>query len=1112
MKLKKLTINNIASIEQAVIDFDAAPLKDEHLFLITGETGAGKSTIIDCLCLALYGSTPRLESANRESSYEDLNDKEIKANNPKQLLRRGTVSADVTLTFDDNNGIPYIASWHVQRSNKKLTKHIMDPQRTLETEEGIQPATCLRNKSDIDKKIIEIIGLNMQEFFRTVVLAQGKFAEFLNSNEKDKGNLLEKMTGTEIYTQIGKKIFEVYRDKENRRNNLLAQLHDITLLDNEQKALINGLIDDLGKQFTAVQQQHEGAKKMTLWLDEKAKNEEHLAQKQQDLVVQEEKTRGTEFIEQRQLVTDWEASIEARRELRETRLAQQHITELQEQRPVMQEEFDRLCAALRATISDVQDKQRQVDEIGTYLKHEAQNRTMYESIKAIKSQMKQRQGEQDNISAFTQSLDNERKLLPQVEEEVKSTLKAHQQQEAAVKQLQAQYDQMQVSSINAQKDAVTKAQNALSLLGAKQDAIAQDTAIMVKQQQDLAREEQHLDKAVAVVEAKRELKEQAREALEREKDWKALIEQAHRSLHEGDTCPVCGNIITRLQSPKGEDAIDLLKQRLKIAEDDLQNTETLIAATAKGIERLKQDIADREQELKRKKNDLIQHWHVACQLLNQCGKNVDETADAASLSAGRANADLLASQLDNDLQHLNDTLKSANALLSLITDEHNKLTRLADLHNKAKIKLNKVNDSIKYQEEAIKRSQAKHEELTLELNGLLTIDNWQEQAARNADFIELLEQRAASYQLQVNTARQLENDIKVTSAIIPAMQENQRNIKGLVENDTSCDRVPDNLDELWRQFENKNLNWNNQLANEHNHADRARRALDNHLEHLTMSESRLDLIDRYRQCDILNIKQAHQQLIEGIAHTRGEIAALKTQQQEIIARKPDFIEQNRDALAQILAHSQEQLAELNNQMAEQRALLKQDEINRAIAGKKQQEYELAHAEYQHWQKFNTMLGDSTGNNFRKIAQSYILGELLASANGYLRQFNNRYVLEPKAGTLTILVRDQMQGDLTSVSTLSGGEGFMVSLALALALSSATGKMFSVDTLFIDEGFGSLSENYLDKVMETLNRLYDMGGKRVGIISHVELLKERVTTQVQVHRDDKNNTVSRVTVV
>ena len=130
----------------------------------------------------------------------------------------------------------------------------------------------------------------------------------------------------------------------------------------------------------------------------------------------------------------------------------------------------------------------------------------------------------------------------------------------------------------------------------------------------------------------------------------------------------------------------------------------------------------------------------------------------------------------------------------------------------------------------------------------------------------------------------------------------------------------------------------------------------------------------------------------------------------------------------------------------------------------------------------------------------------------MQQFNDRYELEAKPGSLIILVRDLMQGDLTSVNTLSGGESFMVSLALALALSSTTGKMFSVDTLFIDEGFGSLSENYLDNVMETLNRLYDMGGRRVGIISHVKLLKERVTTQIQVSRDPKNNTVSRIEIV
>ena len=250
MKLKKLTIENIASIEHAEIDFSASPLKDEHLFLITGPTGSGKSTIIDCLCLALYGTTPRLESAKkREGSYEDVNNNGvIKAYESKQLLRRGTVSASVTLTFDDNQGIPYTATWQVRRAHKSLDNNIMTPERALRTDEGIVPAVDMHKVTEINNHITELIGLNMNEFFRTVVLAQGKFAEFLNSNENEKSALLEKMTGTEIFTQVGKKIFEVFRDKENRRNNLQAQLNEITLLNDEQKASINDEIGQLNKQ------------------------------------------------------------------------------------------------------------------------------------------------------------------------------------------------------------------------------------------------------------------------------------------------------------------------------------------------------------------------------------------------------------------------------------------------------------------------------------------------------------------------------------------------------------------------------------------------------------------------------------------------------------------------------------------------------------------------------------------------------------------------------------------------------------------------------------------------------------------------------------------------
>ncbi|MBO4803509.1 MAG: exonuclease SbcC, partial [Muribaculaceae bacterium] len=191
--------------------------------------------------------------------------------------------------------------------------------------------------------------------------------------------------------------------------------------------------------------------------------------------------------------------------------------------------------------------------------------------------------------------------------------------------------------------------------------------------------------------------------------------------------------------------------------------------------------------------------------------------------------------------------------------------------------------------------------------------------------------------------------------------------------------------------------------------------------------------------------------------------------------------------------------------------LKNDEKNAVLYQDKKDLLEQAEKECKQWEQFNTMLGSSDGTKFRRIAQSYILGDLLEGANGYLRQFNNRYELEAYPGSLIILVRDLIQGDLTSVNTLSGGESFMVSLALALALSNMTGRVFSVDTIFIDEGFGSLSPNYLDNVMETLNRLYDIGGRRVGIISHVEMLKERVPTQIQVYRDPDNNTVSRVNI-
>ena len=168
-------------------------------------------------------------------------------------------------------------------------------------------------------------------------------------------------------------------------------------------------------------------------------------------------------------------------------------------------------------------------------------------------------------------------------------------------------------------------------------------------------------------------------------------------------------------------------------------------------------------------------------------------------------------------------------------------------------------------------------------------------------------------------------------------------------------------------------------------------------------------------------------------------------------------------------------------------------------------------EYHRWETLNGMFGSADGSRFRGIAQAFILKQLLMCANRYLQCFSPRYELDCQPGSVGIVIRDLYQGDaVRPYSTLSGGEGFIVSLALALGLSAMTRGNASVDVLFIDEGFGTLSEDYLNTVIDTLSRLHETGGRKVGIISHVDILRERIPAQIRLLRE--NNTASRVEVV
>ena len=227
MKLLKLTIINIASIESAVIDFENGALADESCFLICGPTGSGKTTLLDAMCLALYNQTPRIAAASKES-YTDLTENfgnEIKIDDPRFLMRRGTDLARVELVFTDLNDQKLTAFWQVERAKRKSgnnpIRKIRDEEWSLCDESGT--VICSR-VSEMKKLIPERLGLTFEQFCRTTLLAQGDFTKFLRSDESEKSAILEKLTGTEIYSEISKRIHLTKMEKENVVKLLQAEI------------------------------------------------------------------------------------------------------------------------------------------------------------------------------------------------------------------------------------------------------------------------------------------------------------------------------------------------------------------------------------------------------------------------------------------------------------------------------------------------------------------------------------------------------------------------------------------------------------------------------------------------------------------------------------------------------------------------------------------------------------------------------------------------------------------------------------------------------------------------------------------------------------------------
>lgn len=274
------------------------------------------------------------------------------------------------------------------------------------------------------------------------------------------------------------------------------------------------------------------------------------------------------------------------------------------------------------------------------------------------------------------------------------------------------------------------------------------------------------------------------------------------------------------------------------------------------------------------------------------------------------------------------------------------------------------------------------------------------------------------------------------------------------------------------------------------------------------------LSDSFSQDSIAKLRTNIQSRDIRLAQTRTALTSAQQEVEDLKKGAPTL--SDADTLTSLRAAKEavnNQFGESNKQMGAISNSLKTDAENRKQRAQKTTELDKAKAEHEKWETLSNFLGSGDGKKFRNIALSFILGELLHYANNHLRELTgNRFTLMGDNNSLDILIRDAYHGDAPQTpGNLSGGESFMVSLALALGLSSMAKLGDSgADILFIDEGFGTLDDECLEKVMTMLERLKERGGKRVGIISHVDILRERIATQIRV--EPENASQSRVTVV
>ena len=1063
MRILQVRLKNLNSlVGEWQIDLTHPAYTSDGIFAITGPTGAGKTTILDAICLALYGRTPRLNKVTKSGN---------------EIMSRQTGECFAEVTFETQSGC-YRCHWSQHRSRKKSDGELQTPKHEIANADSGEIIES--NIRGVAGQIEKATGMDFDRFTRSMLLAQGGFAVFLQAAPDERAPILEQITGTEIYSQISIRVHERQREEREKLNLLQAETAGIAILEPEQEHEIGQALETKQNEDTDLAAKSAATGNAIAWLTtvdglkkEVVNLTDEACELQDDIeAFKSDREKLDRALNAASLDGAYATLTATRKQQMDDRAVLKTLEEAlpglessaKEQAETLksaEQQTARAKEELKATGSTLQ-KVRSLDQ-----KLADQNKAVSEGYEfcnkdaaKIDADKMARLEEQEKRSKAQDTLDL-----------VDGYIKEHAQDEWLISGLAGVEEQFG-GLLSKQEEIVQKMADQETAT----TALVRSTKSLDDQQKQSGIRKQELEQASKQIQLGKDaliqllgdrlLREYRteKEALLREMAFLAKIadlSDTRAKLEDGKPCPLCGatehpfavgNIpvpddieqkigaLTRLIS-KAEDqevAIKKLEEAESLANKNLTEAEMLELAAANDRKAAENVLADVKDGLVKLRADFSERSQAVSAKLQPLG---------------------IADIPDADISPLFETLRARlKAWQSQVKKKADIEKQIADIDSEVK----RLDAVIETQSTALVEK--------LERLGTL-----KKALAAGSD------ERNALY-----------GDKN------PDDEERRLN-KAISDAEGAEKQVRERHDELQQK-------WNTAKA----HVESLKKRID-------LREAELRGIETEFSVALTPLGFSNEQeFLAAIlpSELKADLAAtakdLDERQTDLKARQKDretrlTTEMARNITDKLLEELEPQFKENEKSLKELRDIiagfkhkLSENSAAKARIKEKQTAIDAQKRESLRWEILHELIGSADGKKYRNFAQGLTFEMMIGHANRQLQKMTDRYLLLRDATQpLELNVIDNYQaGEIRSTKNLSGGESFIVSLSLALGLSHMASKNVRLDSLFLDEGFGTLDEEALDTALETLAGL-QQDGKMIGIISHVPALKERINTQIQV---------------